>query len=133
MRLVFTKKNTGFKDNVVIKQMNDELNVILQKLQNNGGFYTRSNILINAQREYAMYEILLKYKNDYYNNLNVLYVGDEPPDFLGEDEYIQKMNNSLTKKCKMLFDKYDKLMEQARPYFEEYTKITKNLRGAKIK
>ncbi len=133
MRTIFTEKNTGFEDKSVINKMNAELSSALHDIHqlhsNNEKF---DHIFEDTQQEFAMYEIMLKYKKDYYSNWNVLYVGDEPPDLVGDDQCVKLMKQSLAKKCELLLDKYSGIMDKSQEYTDELNRIYNNLRGLRM-
>ncbi len=78
-----------------------------------------------------MFEILLKYKNEYYRNWNVLYVGGEPPNLVSSDHCVQIMKQSLAKKWGLLIDKYRDTVGQLQDYIDECNKIY-NILSAKF-
>ncbi len=124
MRTIFTEKNTGFDDQSVINKMNVELSSKLHDIHqlhsNNKKF---DHVFKNTKQQFAMYEIMLKYKMNYYSNWNVLYVGDEPPDLVGDDQCVKLMKQSLAKKCELLLVKYRDILDESQEYTDELTRI----------
>lgn len=132
MRTIFTEKNTGFDDKEIINLMNKELSNALHALQKQHSNDVKFNkIYKNTQQEHAMFEILIKYKEDYYRNCNVLYVGDEPPDLVSSDNSVQVMKLSLAKKWGSLIDKYRDTVSQSQDCIDECNKIY-NILSAKF-
>jgi hypothetical protein len=125
MSNIFTKSNTGFEDESIIKNMNEELanklNIPMKEYSNS----TQTNKLLNmAQQEYDMYEILLKYKDDFYKSINVSSPDTEIVNSLREDPFIKEMYNSLLKKLIPPMKSGEKLLHKSEV---DTTKI-KNLR-----
>ena len=71
-----------------------------------------------------MYEIMLKYKKDYYSNWNVLYVGEEPPDLVGDDQCVILMKQALATKCERIKNMFIDLekFKMAHPNIEKHYK-----------
>lgn len=133
MRTVFTERNTGFDDKAVIKQMNNELSNALHELHvqhsNDDKF---DHIYKNTQQEHAMFEILIKYKKEYYSHCNTLYSADVgPPDLVSSDRCVQVMKQSLSKKWGLLIDKYRDTVSQSQDYIDECNRIY-NILSAKF-
>lgn len=133
MRTVFNERNTGFNDKAVIMQMNNELSNTLHELHeqhsNDAKF---DHIYKNTQQEHAMFELLIKYKKEFYSHWNTLYSADaEPPDLVSSDRCVQLMKQSLARKWGLLIDKYRNTVEQSQDYIGECNKIY-NILSAKF-
>ena len=120
MSIVFTEANTGLDDKEVIKKMNEEYEPTLKSDLDCHDYTNSSAEYKNAIHEYCMYQILLKYKDYYYQNVNVISFG--PPDFFGDDYNIQSLYNSLSEKFKHFHTNYKKNKEEV---FKLQTKIGK--------